>query len=446
LFRSSACRDEFQKFGQRERVLGRTDLILPVYYISAREMDDPGLRAADEMAVVLASRQLADWRELRFEPFTSPRSRKAIAKLASRMRDTFWRLPTALGERVAGQGQTAESSESSAELGERPSATGPVTTERPTLVVDAYQRGDFATVSAAIQAAQPGDRILVRPGLYEECLIVDKPLEILGDGAVADIVIRAYDADALLFRATVGRVANLTLRQAGGEEKWFGVHATKGRLDLEGCDISSQSLACVAIRDGADPRLRRNRIHDGKANGVLVCDGGMGVLEDNDIAANGMGGVAIRTGGNPTLRGNRIHDSKTIGVHVHDGGIGVLENNDIVANGSAGVLIRTGGNPTLRGNRIHDGKASGVHVHDDGIGTLEDNDIVANRLAGVRIRTGGNPTLRGNRINSNAHEAVWICENGRGVIENNDLTGNKRGSWNIADDCKANVTRTGNKE
>ena len=34
-------------------------------------------------------RQYADWRELRFEPFTSPVVRKAIGQLAARMRDTF---------------------------------------------------------------------------------------------------------------------------------------------------------------------------------------------------------------------------------------------------------------------------------------------------------------------------------------------------------------------
>jgi hypothetical protein len=90
LFRSPPCRAEFARFLDRESALGRADLILPVYYISAREMDDPGLRAADEMATVLASRQFADWRELRFKPFTSPLVRRAIAQLASRMRDTFW--------------------------------------------------------------------------------------------------------------------------------------------------------------------------------------------------------------------------------------------------------------------------------------------------------------------------------------------------------------------
>jgi F-box protein 11 len=393
LFRSPACRDEITKFRERERALGRADLILPVYYIGAQEMDDPGLRAGDELARLLASRQYADWRELRFEPFTSPLVRKAIAALASRMRDTFWQ-PTAAPARLARPVQAAEPP---ARPKGQAADEGWVTakTEPPTHVVDAWQRGDFTTVSAAIEAAKPGDRILVRPGLYEEGLVMDKPLEILGDGPVSDIEIRARGANALLFKASIGRVANLTLRQAGGEGDWFGVDITQGRLDLEGCTISSQSLASVAIRNGADPRLRRNRIQD-----VLVYDSGLGTLEDNDI-------TGCET---------------------------------------AGVEIRTGGNPTLRRNQIHDNKAGGVFVHDSGLGTLEDNDITGNASAGVSISTGGNPTLRANRINRNGYQAVWIYEGGRGVIEDNDLTSNAIGAWLIAEDSKANVTRARNKE
>ncbi len=99
---------------------------------------------------------------------------------------------------------------------------------------------------------------------------MDKPLEILGDGPVSEIEIRARDTSALTFQASIGRIANLTLRQAGGKGTFYGVDITQGRLDLEGCDISSQSLSCVAIHDGADPRLRRNKIHDGKQAGVYV--------------------------------------------------------------------------------------------------------------------------------------------------------------------------------
>ena len=322
-FRSDACRAEVARFAERERELGRDDLILPVYYVSAPELDDPGRRDADKLAGLLASRQFTDWRELRFEPFTSPVARKAIAQLASRMRDSFWhppavpQAPARIREREAVAGSQAK------DAGQADSGRVTARTEPPTHVVDAYQRGDFATVSAAIEAARPGDRILVRPGLYQEGLVIDKPLEIVGDGPVADIEIRARGADAVLFRANIGRIANLTLRQDGGG-KWYGVDITQGRLDLEGCDITSQSLACIAIRNGADPRLRRNTIHDGKAGGVFVFDEGLGTLEDNDITANNNAGVEIAAGGNPTLRRNTIHDGKTSGVFVYDQGLGTL--------------------------------------------------------------------------------------------------------------------------
>ncbi len=446
LFHSPACRDEVARFRERERELGRTDLILPVYYVRAMEMDDPDLRKADDLASLLWSRQYADWRELRFEPLTSPVVRKQIATLATRMRDTFWQLPA--GPVTAASG-SARSAGSSAARGDATAAAGAprhdsARTEPPTHVVDAYLRGDFATVSEAIQAAKPGDRILVRPGLYEESLVVNKPLEIIGDGPVEDIVIQARHAHVLKFQTIIGRVANLTLRQVG--EVQLGVALMQGRLDLEGCDISSQSGACVYIDSGADPRLRGNRVHDGGRHGVNLAGSGLGTLEDNEISGNIYSGVAIGAGSNLVLRRNQIHDNKENGVIVVTSGLGTFEDNEITANGYAGVEITSGGNPVLRRNQIHDNKENGVLVDQSGLGRFEDNEITGNGNCGIEIRNAGNPTLRGNRINRNEYLGVWVHDAGKGVIEDNDLTGNGRGAWEIDKDCEPNVTRARNKE
>jgi TIR domain len=96
-FRSLPCREELKRFLERERQLDREDLILPVYYVTAPELDDPD-RNEDELGRLLFSRQYADWRELRFRPFTSPVVRRALAQLAGRIRDSLLRptvpLPT----------------------------------------------------------------------------------------------------------------------------------------------------------------------------------------------------------------------------------------------------------------------------------------------------------------------------------------------------------------
>jgi parallel beta-helix repeat protein len=442
--RSQACRDEVRQFLDRERDLGRDDLILPVYYVSTPEIDDPGRRDTDPLAAALAARQYADWRDLRFEPATSPVARKAIAQLATRMRDTFWHQPVGtpgpIRAPVSGAAFPAPETPQAAPV------SAAARSEPPTHVVDPYHRGDFTTIGEAIRKAAPGDRILVRPGLYTEPLVIDKPLEILGDGPAADIQIHVRDNHAVVFRANISRIANLTIRQAGGEDNWYGVDIGQGRLELEGCDITSQSGSCVAVHGAADPRLRRNTIHNGKHAGVFVWDQGLGTLEDNDITANTLAGVSIKTGANPTLRRNTIHDGKDAGVHVYDQGLGTLEDNDITANTGPGVAILTGGNPTMRRNTIHDGKDAGVFVWDQGLGTMEDNDITANTGVGVGIATGGNPTLRRNRINRNMVEAVSIFADGKGVFEDNDLTDNTGGAWDIASGAEDNVTRIRNLE
>ena len=152
-FRSPACRAEVERFLARERELGRQDLILPVYYVSTPELDDQQRRDADELAGVLASRQFADWRELRFEPFTSPVVRKALAQLASRMRDTFWQQPPASPTEV--RRVTTRRPEPRVTASEQAATAKPAAkSEPPTHVVDPTSGG--ISPPSALPSRRPG--------------------------------------------------------------------------------------------------------------------------------------------------------------------------------------------------------------------------------------------------------------------------------------------------
>jgi parallel beta-helix repeat protein len=436
-----------QRFLDREKKLNRADLILPIYFVDTPLINEDELRAEDELAQAIASRQYADWRELRFEPFTNPQVGKTLERLARQIRDALPRAPKPQKAAAPAKppAETQPATPSAAEAGEQTAQRPTTKNEPPPCVVDQLHRGDFTTITEAIEKSAPGTRIVVRPGLYQEGIVINKPLEIVGDGAPGEVVIQSSGKHVILFQTAMGRVANLTLRQTGGGS-WYGVDISQGRLVVEDCDITSQSYACVAIHNGADPILRRNRIHDGKQNGVFVYENGQGTLEDNDIFGNTLSGVESTTGGNPTLRGNRIHDGKEGGVLVDENGQGLLEDNDIFGNTIGGVEIKTGGNPTLRRNRIHDGRQSGVLVDENGQGLLEDNDIFGNAYCGVEIRAGGSPTLRHNRINKNSYQAIWVREGSGGIFEDNDLRDNAEGAWNIATDSREKVKRSNNQE
>jgi parallel beta-helix repeat protein len=309
-----------------------------------------------------------------------------------------------------------------------------------TRTVDWRHGADHTSITDAIRAARPGERILVRRGVYEGGLILDKPLEIVGDGQPGDVEVLASGSDVILFKATQGRVANLTLRQTGGG-KWFCVDITSGRLELEDCDISSQSLACVAVHESADPRVRRCHIHDGTAGGVYVFSKGQGIFEDCDIFANALAGVEVKTGAAPTVRRCRIHDGKQGGVFVNDEGQGVFEDCEIFANTYAGVEVKTGGVPTVRKCRIHDGRGAGVYVHDQGQGLFEDCDVTANANSGIQVKTGSSPTVRRCRIHDGQSAGVFINEQGQGLFEDCEIFANAFGGVSIQSEGNPTVRR-----
>jgi hypothetical protein len=90
-FNSAYCREELQRFLERERQLHRSDLILPVYYVSCPLLDDEAKRATDTMAQVIAARQCADWRGLRHKSLTSRDVKETITELARHIRDALER-------------------------------------------------------------------------------------------------------------------------------------------------------------------------------------------------------------------------------------------------------------------------------------------------------------------------------------------------------------------
>jgi parallel beta-helix repeat protein len=275
---------------------------------------------------------------------------------------------------------------------------GRISDEQTPVIVVATRglSGDYQTISAAIKKAKAGSRILVKPGIYQESLVIDKPLQIIGDGKVAEIVVESWDADCIFMKTEHALVRGLSLR-CRAEGKYYAVDIPQGQLTLEHCDMTSDSLACVGI-------------HGNKTEGIVShC---------------------------------QIHDGKSAGVFVYDNGSGRIESCEIFGNALTGIEIREGGNPIVQHCQIHDGKSAGVIVYNNGTGRIESCEIFGNALAGIAIKTGGNPIVQNCTIKRNAYQAVWVYDGGAGTIENCDLRDNAKGAWDIESGC--DVRRRGN--
>ncbi|HEY1403484.1 MAG TPA: right-handed parallel beta-helix repeat-containing protein [Pyrinomonadaceae bacterium] len=352
---------------------------------------------------------------------------------------------------------------------------------RTSFVVSPDGSGDFLTLTEAIRRVHAGSRLVVRPGIYNEGLVIDKSLEIVGEGAVEEIIVRATVSSCLVMRTDAATIRNLSLRgqaRAGGAhgDGFFAVDIPHGRLLLDGCDISSDSLACVAIHNPtAAPVIRGCRIHHGVDSGVFAFDGAQGVIEACDISENSNIGIALTGGagtgvrachihhgadagivvwdraansiegcdiyanrrtnvgvsdaGVATLNQCRIHDGENTGVYVHRSGSATLEGCNIHGHAEPEVAVTGGGDVRLRDCQIHDGSSHGVFVQNAGRALLEACDVFRNRVSGLHVDANGAAIARACRINDNGHVAVNCEAGGEVEVEGCDLTGNRVAAW-----------------
>lgn len=98
---SDICRQEFNAFLQREKLLKRNDLIFSVYYVGSNLLDDGTLRENDSLAQEIVKRQWADWRGLRFESFDAPEVCKALERIAKHIKYAIERVPDKTDESLS---------------------------------------------------------------------------------------------------------------------------------------------------------------------------------------------------------------------------------------------------------------------------------------------------------------------------------------------------------
>ncbi len=296
------------------------------------------------------------------------------------------------------------------------------------LIVSPSGAGHYRTISEAIRIAPVNATIRVMPGVYRESLVLDKAVEILGMGTVEEIIVENTDAPCLLMQTESASVLGLTLRGRAGlsGNKHYAVDIPEGELILEGCDITSDSLACVAIHGSqANPTISNCQIHDGKEGGIYVFDQGQGRIENCDIYSNTGAGVWITKEGTPVIFRCQIHDQVShSGIYIDENGLGQVKDCDIFGNAYAGVFIKKDSNPLIQGCRIHDGKQRGILVAENGKSIIINCNIFSNNMAGVEIKIGANPTIRNCQIHDGKDAGIFVNDKGQGIIENCTISGN----------------------
>jgi len=305
-------------------------------------------------------------------------------------------------------------------------ARGKIKAHREGFIIVDSSDADFSSISDAIKHVPEKTRIRVRPGTYIESIVLDKHVEIVGDGPREQIVLLSSN-DASCIRVATDSAAvvrGMTIR--GRAKDHCAIDIPRGHFHLSDCIVTCETQQpCIEIHNStAQPLIEKCIIRDG--GGIFVYNNGKGRFEECDISNNEMFGVAVTRGGDPLMSHCKMHDGQGGGILVYNNGKGRFEECDISNNKFSGVEVKTGGDPLMSHCKMHDGQYSGIIVHDNGKGRFEECDISNNELAGVRVKTGGDPLMSHCKMHDEQDSGIYVYDNGKGRFEECDISNNKR--------------------
>ena len=244
------------------------------------------------------------------------------------------------------------------------------------IVVDKGGNGDYATIGEAVAGAPRGSHIIIKPGLYEESVIIEEDIDLAGDGPADQVIVQSKGPNCLVLRKCSPRLRNLTLRCTGGAgDKASAVEIEDGSPVLTDCLISSSALCLVIHGEQADPAIRSCKLSGG-GTGVRFLDKAQGLLEDCEVRGNALCGIEIAEGATPVIRQCVITDGGQDGVCCHGSQSGgLMEDCQVYGCGGSGVRLDDGAVLSMSRCRIATDKQYGIELKGKSTIALERCDL-----------------------------------------------------------------------
>jgi carboxyl-terminal processing protease len=286
----------------------------------------------------------------------------------------------------------------------------------------------YDSIQAAIAAAPAHATIQIAAGIYEENLVVDKPLVLSGAGWERTVVVAKTTNGPSATALSVSKVQGVVVRGL----KFADPTPGSKRVMADGAVL-------LFLHAGAD--VRECAVVGGPGYGIVIAAGSEVSVRDCLVAALWGRGVAIYGGKGTTTRarvndcevrnccgGGLIVGSGTEGVRIehcrvsgcgmhgirYDDAAPTVVSNLVFGNAISGIYASGNSAAAVRGNLFYHNEMNGMSCWPGNGDTIEENTFVENLREGIAVLGSASPALRQNIFCAHA-QAIVVGRSGGGA-------------------------------
>lgn len=333
---------------------------------------------------------------------------------------------------------------------------------------------DYPTIQSAIDVANVGDTILVMPGKYVECLVINKSLRLIGSGSNLTIIENSGEGHTIEIVSIASEVSlrGFTIKGKDGEEvKSSGIYVRGHYNDVEDNVITGHFYG-IHMYDSSGNVLRNNNMTDNrynlrvwglylshflhdidfcnmvngkpiyylinKQNITVPLDAGYVtlvnssniIIKDSNLSNNAFGVLLAYT--NNSLVINTAATNNERGLYIVCSHNNTIVNNNFSSNGWSGISTISSSNNIIMGNILDDNNQNGIRLSHAGylLSSYSNNNVVSgntvrNNYDGLYFEEANNNEIAGNVVMNNKRYGIVLdksvgnvlCKN---IVEDNE--------------------------
>jgi len=278
-------------------------------------------------------------------------------------------------------------------------AAGSGEVEGETLTVDDDGVGEYTRIKDALNAADEGDTIRVWEGTYNEAVIVDKSINLIGNGSEYT-TIQGYSDGILTTKADGVNLSGFEIHPLGYNRKAVLIESDHNTISENDCWNDGQKS--VMYVTGESNTIRNNIFHGGDnalylydAHGNTIsensCDSTKGIrlssssnnrITNNDFSRGGWNCITI-DGDNNTISGNSFSSEGGGGIDVTGGQHNTISDNSWAKNSTGGGIELSGSRYNTLFNNLMSG--GGLGISGDSLANWNTHTIDPSNTVGGKV-------------------------------------------------------------
>ncbi len=286
------------------------------------------------------------------------------------------------------------------------------------IIVDKSGGGNYTTIQTAINAANAGDTIRVWAGTYNEKIVINKRLTLIGNGTTNTTINGGGSGEVVKITVNGVKIYGFKIINSGSTVWDAGIklyYVSNCRIINNNCSKNENG---IYLRNSNSNIIENNTCISNNWDGIFLINSNRNIFENN-TCLNNKYGIDLSKSSKNTFKNNTCSKNGN-GIQLSQSYKNKIVNNNYNYNSARGIVLQSPSNENMIINNNCSNCSDGIEIYSS-INNIIINNTCLNNVYGIQIDDSNKNTIENNTCSNNWF-GITLYSSPDNILKNNTIT------------------------